>query len=128
AVSPRLVVPLVFGVGLIILLLGYADVVHVLRVAGTFNPAYLLLILIFTAGYEALRAVQWFLLLRVVNPRAPWQTALMSYMGGEVAKAMPGGQYFQAYLLRQARGVPISCSVPPTTIIHRLERCLSAVT
>src|SRR5256714_15428706 len=126
AFSPRLVVPLVFGVGLIILLLGYADVVHVLRVAGTFNPAYLLLILIFTAGYEALRAVQWFLLLRVVNPRAPWQTALMSYMGGEVTKAMPGGQYFQSYLLRQARGVPIACSTAATTIILRLEVAVSA--
>ena len=78
AFSPRLVVPLVFGVGLIILLLGYADVVRVLRVAGTFRPAYLLLILVVTGGYEALRAVQWFLLLRVVTPREPWQTALMS--------------------------------------------------
>ena len=126
AFSPRLVVPLVFGLGLIILLLGYADVAHILRVASTFRPAYLLLILMVTGGYEALRAVQWFLLLRVVNPREPWQTALMSYMGGEVTKALPGGQYFQAYLLRQARGVPIACSTAATTIILRLEVVVSA--
>jgi uncharacterized membrane protein YbhN (UPF0104 family) len=126
AFSPRLVVPLVFGVGLIILLLGYANVVHVLRVASTFHPAYLLLILMVTGGYEALRAAQWFLLLRVVNPREPWQTALMSYMGGELTKAVPGGQYFQAYLLRQVRGVPIACSAAATTIILRLEVVVSA--
>jgi uncharacterized membrane protein YbhN (UPF0104 family) len=126
AFSPRLVVPLVFGLGLIILLLGYADVAHVLRVASTFRPSYLLLILMVTGGYEALRVVQWFLLLRVVNPCEPWQTALMSYMGGEVTKALPGGQYFQAYLLRQARGVPIACSTAATTIILRLEVAVSA--
>jgi len=126
AFSPRLVVPLVLGLGLIILLLGYADVAHVLRVASTFRPAYLLLILLVTGAYEALRAVQWFLLLRVVNSREPWQTALMSYMGGEVTKALPGGQYFQAYLLRQARGVPIACSTAATTIILRLEVAVSA--
>ena len=62
----------------------------------------------------------------VVNPREPWQTALMSYMGGEVTKAMPGGQYFQSYLLRQARGVPIACSAAATTIILRLEVVVSA--
>src|ERR671932_521681 len=126
AFCPSFVVPLVFGLGLIILLLGYSDVAHVLRVASTFRPAYLLLILIFTASYEALRAVQWFLLLRVVNPREPWQTALMSYMGGELTKAVPGGQYFQAYLLRQARGVPLACSTAATTIILRLEVVVSA--
>ena len=126
ACSPRVVVPLVLGLGLIILLLGYADVAHVLRVASTFRPAYLLLILLVTGAYEALRAVQWFLLLRVVNSREPWQTALMSYMGGEVTKALPGGQYFQAYLLRQARGVPIACSTAATTIILRLEVAVSA--
>src|SRR5436305_14156483 len=101
AFSPRLVVPLVLGLGLIILLLGYADVAHVLRVASTFRPAYLLLILLVTGAYEALRAVQWFLLLRVVNSRVPWETALLSSMGGRVTKGLPRGQYFQACNLRQ---------------------------
>jgi uncharacterized membrane protein YbhN (UPF0104 family) len=47
-------------------------------------------------------------------------------MGGELTKAVPAGQYFQAYLLRQARGVPIACSAAATTIILRLEVVVSA--
>jgi uncharacterized membrane protein YbhN (UPF0104 family) len=53
----------------------------------------------------------------------------MSFMGGEMAKALPGGQYFQTYLLRQAHGVPVSRSAAATTIIIWLEvaTCLVAV-
>lgn len=127
--SPRVVVPAVFGVGIIALLLGYANVGQVLRAASTFHPAYLLLILLCTLGYEALRAWQWYFFLRVLGQREAWHASVMSYMGGEIAKVLPGGQYFQTYLLRQASGVPISCSVAATTIIIWLEAavCLAVV-
>src|SRR5437764_2612608 len=129
ACSPRVVVPLVLGVGIIAVLLGYADVGRVLQAASTFQPRYFLLILLFTLAYEALRAVQWLLFLRVLNHRKAWRGGLMSFMGGEMAKVLPGGQYFQTYLLRQAQGVPVARSAAATTIIIWLEVviCLVAV-
>lgn len=129
ALSPRVVVPTVFGVGVIVFLLGYADVGRVARAASTFHPMYLLLILLLTLGYEALRAAQWHYFLRVLDPGETRQASLMSYMGGEITKVLPGGQYFQTYLLRQARGVPIACSVAATTIIIWLEAvvCLAVI-
>ena len=129
ACSPRVVVPLVLGVGIIALLLGYANVGRVLQAASTFQPRYFLLILLFTLAYEALRAVQWLLFLRVLNHRKAWRGGLMSFMGGEMAKVLPGGQYFQTYLLRQAHGVPVARSAAATTIIIWLEVaiCLVAV-
>jgi uncharacterized membrane protein YbhN (UPF0104 family) len=127
--SPRVVVPLVFGVGIIALLLGYANVGRVLRVASAFQPRYFLLILLFTLAYEALRAVQWLLFLHVLDHRKAWHGGLMSFMGGEMAKVLPGGQYFQTYLLRQAQGFPVARSAAATTIIIWLEVviCLVAV-
>lgn len=119
--SPRVVVPLVFGFGLILLLLNYANVGRVAHAAGGFQPAYLLAIMLLIVGYEALRAVQWLLFLRVLDRDTPWRIAVMSYMGGEMAKMLPGGQYFQTYLLRQARGVAIARSAAATSIILWFE-------
>ncbi len=121
--SPRVVIPLVFGVGVIGYLLGYADVGRVLQAAGAFQPIYLLLILLCTGAYEALRSVQWLFYLRSLKlgERVPWRAALMSFMGGELAKMLPGGQYFQTYLLRRAGGVPIASSAAATTIVIWLE-------
>jgi uncharacterized protein (TIRG00374 family) len=129
ACSPRVVVPLVLGIGIIAVLLGYANVDQVLQAASAFQPHYFLLILLLTLAYEVLRALQWLLFLRVLNHRKAWRGGLMSFMGGEMAKALPGGQYFQTYLLRQAHGVPVARSAAATTIIIWLEvaTCLVAV-
>lgn len=123
AVTPRVIVPLLIGLFLIVALLHTADVGRVLRIVSTFRPVYLLFLVVFSSAYEALRAVQWFLLLRTVERRVPvpWRAALMAYLGGEVAKSLPGGQYVQTYLLRQAQGVPIARSVAVTTFILWLE-------
>src|ERR671931_85789 len=121
ACSPRVVVPLVLWIGIIAVLLGYANVDRVLHAASAFQPHYLLLILLLTLAYEALRAMQWLLFLRVLNHRTAWRGGLMSFMGGEMAKVLPGGQYFQTYLLRQAQGFPMARSAAATTIIIWLE-------
>src|ERR671935_42958 len=81
ACSPRVVVPLVLGIGIIAVLLGYANVDQVLQAASAFQPHYFLLILLLTLAYEALRAMQWLLFLRVLNHRKAWRGCLMSFMG-----------------------------------------------
>ena len=91
--SPQVVVPLVSGVALIGVLLGAADVGRVLRAASAFHSLYVLVLFALTLGYEALRAVQWFHVLRVLDRREPWRIAVMSYMGGELAKSLPGGLF-----------------------------------
>jgi uncharacterized membrane protein YbhN (UPF0104 family) len=116
---------LVFGLVFLGVLLGSADVGRVLRVVSGFHPRFVLFLLALTGLYQALRAVQWFLLLRVLDRQAPGRVALMAYMGGEVAKALPGGQYFQTYLLRQAQGVPMARSAAATTLILWLEVVVS---
>jgi len=126
-VFPRVIVPLVIGVLIIIVLLGAADVGRVLRVVSGFHPLYVLLLFALALAYEAVRAVQWFLLLRVLDRREPWRAALMSYLGGELSKSLPGGQYVQTYLLRQAQGVPIARSAAATTVILWLEVVVSLV-
>ena len=65
--------------------------------------------------------MQWWLLLRDGERPASWRVAVMSYMGGELAKSLPGGQYAQTYVLRRAQGTPIAVSAAATTVILWLE-------
>ncbi len=127
--APRTVLPLAAGIGLIALLLGYADVGRVAQVAHRFQLSFLPLLLALTVGYQGLRALQWWLLLRDGERPASWRVAVMSYMGGELAKALPGGQYAQTYVLRRAQGTPIAVSAAATTVILWLEVvvCLAVV-
>lgn len=128
--TPRTIVPLVAGIGIIAVLLGYADVGQVVHAAENFQFSFLPLLLALTVGYQGLRALQWWLLLRDGERPVAWRVAVMSYMGGELAKALPGGQYAQTYVLRQAHGTPIAVSAAATTVILWLEVvvCLAVVT
>lgn len=121
AFSPRVIVPLVLGVGIIAALLGSSDVGRVVHRAEGFELKYLAVIVLLLAGYQVARAAQWFAFLHEIERNESRRASLMSYMGGELAKALPGGQYFQTYLLRQAQGTPIARSVAATTIIIWLE-------
>jgi uncharacterized membrane protein YbhN (UPF0104 family) len=125
--SPRVIVPLVFGIGIIAVLLGYANAGQVIQVASSFQPIYLIAIFLLLVSYEILRALQWLVFLSVIEQSVPWRTALMSFMGGEMTKMLPAGQYFQTYLLREARGIPIARSAAATSIIIWLEVLVCAV-
>lgn len=128
-IAPRTVLPLVGGVGLVAILVGYADLGQVSRAAHRFQLSYLPLLLLLTIGYQGLRATQWWLLLRQDGRGVSWRVAVMSYMGGELSKALPGGQYVQTYILRRAQGTPIAVSAAATTVILWLEVvvCLAVV-
>lgn len=127
--APRTILPLAAGVGIIAVLLGYADVGQVVHAAERFQLSFLPLLLSLTVGYQGLRALQWWLLLREGEPPVSWRVAVMSYMGGELAKSLPGGQYAQTYVLRRAHGTPIAVSAAATTVILWLEVvvCLAVV-
>jgi uncharacterized membrane protein YbhN (UPF0104 family) len=125
--SPRVIVPLVIGLGIIAVLLGYANAGQVMLALSTFQPIYLVAIALVQVGYEILRALQWLGFLSAIERNVPRRTALMSFMGGEMAKMLPAGQYFQTYLLREAGGIPIARSAAATSIIIWLEVMVCAV-
>ncbi|HZS90936.1 MAG TPA: lysylphosphatidylglycerol synthase transmembrane domain-containing protein [Chloroflexota bacterium] len=127
--SPRVLGPALAGASLLAALLAYAGIGPVLRRVAQFQPSALLLLGALMLGYEAVRAAQWALLLRGLDPPPPWQTAAMAYLGGELVKGLPGGQYAQPLLLRRALGTPLAASIGAMWLLLWLEAavCLLAL-
>jgi hypothetical protein len=119
--SPRVFGPTLVGGGLVIGLLANAGVGSVLRRAAHFQPSSLVLLGVLMLGYEVVRAVQWILLLRGLDPPPPWRTAAMAYLGGELVKGIPAGQYAQPILLRRAEGTPLTASIAAMWLILWIE-------
>jgi uncharacterized membrane protein YbhN (UPF0104 family) len=97
--------------------------------AAQFQPSSLLLLVALMVVYEAVRTLQWVLLLRALDPSPPWRMSAMAYLGGELVKGFPAGQYAQTILLRRAGGTPIAHSLAATSLILWIEAtvCLVAV-
>jgi uncharacterized membrane protein YbhN (UPF0104 family) len=126
---PRVVIPVVLSVALLAGLLGFADVKKVLRLMSGFQHIYLLYFLLLTMVYEAVRCLQWHLLLEALGVRVPLRAQVFTFLGGETTKSLPIGNYFQNYLLKVAEGTDFARSSAATTLIVLIEVavCLAGV-
>jgi uncharacterized membrane protein YbhN (UPF0104 family) len=120
--------PALAGAGLLAALLAYGGVGPVLRRTAQFQLSSLLLLGVLMLGYGAVRTGQW-VLLRGLDPPPPWQTAAMAYLGGDLVKGLPGGQYTQPLLLRRALGTPLVASIAAMWLLLWIEAavCLLAL-
>jgi hypothetical protein len=74
-----------------------------------------------TIPFLAARAIVWRQLLSEEGVQVSWRAALMAFAGGEFAKSLPGGVYFEDYLLRSCCNVPFGQSIAATTAVSGLE-------
>jgi len=102
--KPKVLIPLILSVALIVALLAFADVKKVIALIEGFQKIYLLWFLLLMVAYEIVRGTQWYFLLRALDIRVPVRTQIFAFAGGEVTKSMPIGNYFQNYLLQQSKG------------------------
>jgi len=100
------------------------------KIAGrvvAFRPVDLLLFLLLMVVYEAVRGVQWHVMLRALGVNVPLRTQTFSFLGGEVTKSLPIGNYFQNYLLQQSKGTDFGLSSAATTLVIWVEVLVSLV-
>ncbi len=84
--QPKVLIPLILSVALVVALLAFADVKKVVALIEGFQKIYLLWFLLLMVAYEVVRGAQWYFLLRALDIHAPLRTQIFAFAGGEVTK------------------------------------------
>jgi len=85
------------------------------------------LFFLLTVLYEVVRGAQWLYFLRGMKVKVGWRRAIFAFAGGEAAKSLPAGNYFENYLLEREKGVAVAYTAAGTTITILLEVAVSVV-
>jgi len=124
---PKVLLPVVLLAVLLALLPLFGDVRQIAALIVSFHPVDLALFLGLMIVYEAVRGVQWHVMLRALGVKAPLRTQVFSFLGGEVTKSLPVGNYFQNYLLKQSQGTDFGLSSAATTLVIWVEVVVALV-
>src|SRR5260221_13585299 len=122
---PKVVIPIIVSASIVAALLAFADVKKVMALLLGFQSQYLLYFILLMLAYEVVRAAQWHYLLTTLDIRVPLRTQLFTYLGGEMAKSLPVGNYFSSYLLSETKGAKLGRASAATTIIILIEVAVS---
>lgn len=125
--TPKVLIPSVLSIAIIVALLGFGDIHKVVRLMMSFPHIYLLWYLLLMVAYEAVRCVQWHYLLGALSVRIPLRTQIFAFLTGEVAKTVPIGNYFQNYLLQRSNGADFGLTSAATTFIVLIETAVSLI-
>lgn len=118
--SPRVLIPTVVSLALFTFLIGFSEP-HKLLHALALPPDRIGWVLGLMLFYEILRGGAWFLFLRRLDIQASLSEIAFCFSGGEVAKSLPGGVFFQNYLLNKVMGAHFSYSSGASTALLALE-------
>ena len=118
---PRVFISTVIGIAIIGGLLAFADLGKLANVLTGLRPIYLVGAVVLIVGYNGVQSVQWLYLLDHLGIVAPRRDALLAFAGGNLTKYLPGGSYFQNYLLYETSGVDPALSSVATTLMVLLE-------
>lgn len=102
-------------------LLAFADLGKLANLVAGIRPVELVVAVLLIVSYMALQAAQWIYLLDHLGIAARRRDALLAFAGGNLTKYLPGGSYFQNYLLYETSGVDPALSSVATTLMVLLE-------
>lgn len=102
-------------------LLAFADLGKLANLVAGIRPVELVVAVLLIVSYLALQAAQWIYLLDHLGIAARRRDALLAFAGGNLTKYLPGGSYFQNYLLYETSGVDPALSSVATTLMVLLE-------
>lgn len=127
ALRPRVYLPILLGVVLLLVLLSLGNVRDVLALLGRFQPRALLAFAAVMLAYEAVRCLQWRFLLTALGIRVPVRTQVFTYVTGEVMKSLPIGNFIPDYVLQRSQGTDFGLASSVTLAINLLEVALTLV-
>lgn len=85
ALRPKVLIPVIFSVALLVGLLAFGNVHQMIQAVPSFQPLYIIWVVLLVAGYEAVRCLQWLFLLDRLRNKAPRRAQRLI--------ATPGRQY-----------------------------------
>jgi uncharacterized membrane protein YbhN (UPF0104 family) len=91
------------------------------------RPIYLGAAAVLILGYTGLQLVQWLYLLDRLGIVAARRDAIFAFAGGNLTKYLPGGSYFQNYLLYETSRVDPALSFVATTLMVLLEPAVALI-
>lgn len=104
ALRPNVVIPVVISAAILAGLLAFGNINDMIRAVESFQPIYILWVVLLFIGYEAVRCYQWLFLLDKLHDEAPRRAQIFAFLASEVTKSIPIGNYFQNYLLAKSEG------------------------
>lgn len=126
--SPQTVIGLICSVLLFAVVLGLGDIRRAFGLVLKFPLQNVLAIFVLLSCYEGVRYAQWLVLVRQAGVHVTWRELLFSFSGGEATRSLPGGNYFQNYLLKRTGGADPAYTAATTTVIIWFEVCASLCT
>lgn len=121
ALRPRVYLPILLGVVLLLALLSLGNVHDVLALLGRFQPRTLMAFAAVMLAYEAIRCLQWRFLLTALDIHVPVRTQVFTYVTGEVMKSLPIGNFVPDYVLQRSQGTDFGLASSVTLAINLLE-------
>lgn len=125
--KPKVVLPVAFAVVLIGFVLSLGNLQKVGTDIVNFPRGEAALFFLLTVLYEVTRGVQWLYFLRGMKVKVGPRRSIFAFVGGEAAKSLPAGNYFENYLLEREKGVAIAYTAAGTTITILLEVVVSVI-
>lgn len=122
-----MIIPAVVSAALIGGLFAFADAPRVVTLIARLDPRFLLLFFFAMVVYHAVRALQWLILLRQLKIKVGLRSRIFSYLGGAVSMYLPGGSYFQNYLLYETRDADPAETSAATTVMILTEPLMAMV-
>ena len=102
-------------------LLAFADLRKLATLLAGLRPVELIIAVLLIVAYMALQAAQWVYLLDHLGVVVPRRDALLAFAGTNLTRYLPGGAYFQNYLLYQTSGADPALTSVATTLMILLE-------
>jgi hypothetical protein len=115
--KPKTIIPAILSAALIGGLFAFANAPRVVLLIFHLAPIFLLYFFATIVVYHAVRCVQWLLLLHHLKVKAGLRARIFSYLFGAVSMYLPGGSYFQNYVLYETKDADPARTSAATTII-----------
>ena len=119
--NPRTLGALILGAIAFAALLSFADVRKVAVAFSYFPPLFIPLLFGLVVGREAVRMVEWRFLLGPLQLRPKWCHTAEAIVSGDFAQILPGGIFFQNYVLKETEAEDISTTLGATMVMQFAE-------
>lgn len=118
--SPKVLIPTILSLALFTFLIGFSEP-HKLFQALALPPLHIGWMAGLVLAYMIIKGTAWFIFLHRLDIQASLPEIVFCFSGGEVAKSLPGGVFFQNYLLNRVMGAHFAYSAGASTGLLALE-------